>query len=182
MEAEDRSSMTTDYPTQYIDKFLAAADPLTSPAVLRFIYAENSSELNQSLAKNPSLPQEIIEAMISGYGYSHMWLLPNPLLTFKQAREITMSMVDGCQKQLEACETITDMFDFLVNAGGFEGRTDGFASLLLCSPLVSENDFLRRVEMYEEELIHSIIFADSRYDVNSMDITLVEGIDDFEAM
>lgn len=182
MENEN-GSRVMEYPTRQVDKLRAARDPLTPVDFLCRLYAEDSIELNRSLAMNLSLPRDIVEGMM-GHRTS-AWLLLNPLLTFTQAQKIIRRAFWSTSKELKTCKTIIEMFDFLICAEdemlSNSTRSESL-SLLLRSPFVSTKEFRARAELYEDCLSHMIIFADARYDVNSMDITLVEDLEDFEGI
>jgi hypothetical protein len=163
------------YPSKQIGKLLAARDPLTPVAILRRIYAENFSDLDHSLTTNLSLPLDIVEDMITRTSSVPCYaLLLSPLATFKQARDIAKKTVMSASEELEACETVIEMFDLLTNIEDPSGWKSEFLSSLLCSPLVSTDDFKKRVELHEEMLARTIIFADARYDVNSIDLDLLK--------
>jgi hypothetical protein len=171
-----------EYPTNQTDKLRAARDPLTPAGFLHRFYAEDSVELNRSLAMNFSLPSDIIEDMIV-HGTS-AWLFLNPLLTFAQVQKIVRKKFWNTSRELKKCKTVIEMFDLLIctEDWDFSSIRSEPLSLLLRSPLVGTEEFRERAELYEKRLFHMIIFADARYDVNSMDITLVEDLEDFEGI
>jgi len=169
----------TEYPENDADKIAAAFDPLTSVDVLRRLYAENVYDLNSALARNSSLPIDILAELLKKKDSDSSWLLLHSSTTFEQIRYLVKMVAYEDRKAVQACETVVELFDLLIQ---IEGYPSDFLSMLLCSPLVGREDFIIRAEFYEDFLVHWIIFADERFDVNSMDITLVEGLIDLEAI
>ena len=170
-----------DYPEKIAYRSAAALDPLTPVSILRNLYAEGTYQLTSCLARNSALPLDIIADMLANKAEGSDWLLLNPSTTFDQALYIT-KLTYPENEVIESCKTVIELFDSLISMEDERPSLAWFLALVLRSPLVSEKEFKERAEFYEEELNHWLLFADSRFDVNSMDITLVEGSSDLEAI
>ena len=189
--------MITDHvavPISRTDLECASRDPLSSPALLRRLYYDYKKQDGSSfrdyhlsnLARNPSLPSDIfvpllvdledVEERFFSYPMSVEMLssfFSNPLTTFEQVLGIVCNSANlrdlvGLEG-LRSCKTVIEVFDRLVPLFGFRHKV--FLSRLLCSPLISREDFRSRIVDYEVKLKldNWIIYSSSRFVPNDAD-------------
>jgi hypothetical protein len=166
-------------PTGSNDLMSAANDPLTPPAVLWQIFDDHNSHdvLGMTecyslaeLAFNPALPVDLFsillvklkqaEDMLSvapmppmAYDFLSNFFL-SPLTTFEQVLSIVCDSANlrdivGLE-ELRSSRTVVELFDGLRPLLDF--RHKYFMSMLLCSPLVSGEDFRARIDFKEQPL------------------------------
>ena len=172
----------------------ASLDPLSSPDLLRELFYDCKKEDGFSfydyhlsnLARNPSLPSDIFTPLLVGLEKmeSKPSLKPmsldivsnfffNPLTTFEQVLGIVCNSANlrdlAGLEALRSCKTVIEIFDRLVPLFSF--RHKFFLSKLLCSPLVSEEDFRSRItdEEVKLKLNNWNIYSSSRFVPNDVD-------------
>ena len=168
------SGMTVDnivIPDEFFDVRRAASDPLTHPSILRKIFTmagtfdglDGHPVYLSDLAGNPAVPRDLFDSLLEK---AHIfggicadktfameifsYFFSNPLITFKQVLSIVYSIdiLDGDSEnptELSSCETVVEVFDKLILTE-ISTRSKSFLTKLLCSPLVSDEDFKFRVE------------------------------------
>jgi len=176
-------------PVERYDMDSAAADPLSSPALLSRLFHDYESQDKtepyplhfSALARNPSLSPQIFAALLVklqeyedsfDVNLAYMddvrsYFFLNPLTTFEQVLSIVISsktlrtVVEDVN--FEGCRTVVEIFDKLVPL--VEVRSNYFLSRLLCSPLVSVEDFRIRLatESIQRRLDNWIVFSSSHF-------------------
>jgi hypothetical protein len=158
-------------PDEFYDIRAAAADPLTHPSLLRKIFAmgNNLVDLDEfpvylsDLSSNPALPQDIFDSLLDKVQVLgdrfldktlameiFSYFFSNPLTTFEQELSaICISKIFDedleSPAELSSCKTVVEVFDKLILVVKPK-RSNSFLTKLLCSPLVSDEDFKFRVE------------------------------------
>ena len=155
-------------PLSIYDLEQAPSDPLTPVALLRELYREKHSFVDQYLVQNPSLPLDIFEEIAEKN--SGIQLLTSPHLkeehflrivenTFDTEKEF--GVVNASKiKNMRAIE----FFDLLVT---FRLPTI-VNTIFLCHALVSDEDFYDRVNRHRKKLDDRVLFEHSRFDVNAL--------------
>lgn len=182
-------------PRRGTEREYASRDPLSSPALLEKLYDDFSEKgiwdiypehYLSDLATNPSLPPCVFIALfekLKEYGVAHAkassnpdvlsYFFVNPLTTFKQVINISQYFnnlnhwVDPLA--LDKCETVIELFDTLVISG--QAKYSVFFSNLLCSPLVSAEDFMIRARNanFKHALLQLTVRSDPRFVLTSLD-------------
>ena len=175
-------------PISRTDLERASRDPLSSPTLLRRLYYDYRKNDDttfhnyhlSNLANNPSLPSDVlvplllslkeIEDKFSNKPMSLDMLsnfFSNPSTTFEQVLDIVcnstiLNDISGV-KQLKSSKTVIEVFDRL--APLLKIKHQAFFSRLLCSPLISDQDFKLRIldEKFKDKLDSWIIYASSRF-------------------
>jgi hypothetical protein len=175
-------------PMSRANRAYASLDPLSSAALLSRLYYDYAGEETSgaylyhlsNLARNPSLPPEVCSALFTnlmGYESSgpkqtpHLAALScffvNPSTTFEQVLSIVRYANElnhfVSVEELETCKSVIDIFDKMMIFA--TGRHRIFFSNLLCSPMVSDEDFISRVRNtdFQNKLIYSTVYADPRF-------------------
>lgn len=156
-------------PVTFYDIEAAAADPLTSQVVLRNLFYNPSVELQpnayssylSSLARNPSCPSDIFAGLLAKtetYGDTFTdqsiardvlsCFFASPLVTFEQILNIVCSTSRFSNtiklSELQSCESVIEIFDKMILSEPLENSF--FLTRMLCTPLISDEDFKSRVE------------------------------------
>ena len=177
----------------------AAGDPLTSPSMLWRIFREydrgdDSIALDyirlSSLVSNPALSSDMFAALLiklkrgedkhcseprlsMSYDFLSDFFI-NPLTTFEQILDIVINSVNlkgiAGLEDLRAVKTVVELFDGLRPLLKYQHRE--FLSKLLCSPLISDEDFHARIWLEEDGLPKLglwTIFSNQRFIPSAVD-------------
>lgn len=154
-------------PTTNHEKYYAANDPLTAEYVLRDLYSKN---YYTTLARNPSLPIDLLNKLIYEskgiYGFSASNLFYNSSVTLEQVLFLIKNEIGFTPDWMHKDLTVVEAFDAMVLNSQFCGGT--FMPDLLCSPLVSLEDFRKRAESFQGFVEKQRVYSDSRFDVDNL--------------
>ena len=192
-------------PMSRVNRAYASLDPLSSPALLSRLYYDYAGEETSgaylyhlsNLARNPSLPSDVFSALFAklmGYESSEPKQAPqlaalscffvSPLVTFEQVLSIVRYANElnhfVSVEELETCKTVIEIFDKIMIFA--TGRHRIFFSNLLCSPMVSAEDFISRVRniAFQNKLIYSTVYADYRFVPNAFEYVFASKFVDSE--
>jgi len=168
----------------------ASADPMSSPALLSRLFRDYENQDKHApypshfsaLARNPSLPPQIFTALVTKleeYEDTYVDVLSyfffNPSITFEQVLSIVMTAQSlkyiTRDVNFEQCSTVVEIFDELLPLAGLQSIYA--LSRLLCSPLVTVEDFRLRIEKEivkpKPKLDNWIVFSSSHFIPTSND-------------
>ena len=160
--------MGDSYPQTTTNMARAAADPLTSPEILWYLYSANQLKVTEILSKRPSLPPDLLAALMTRPLFSRggHWLTRD--ISFEEVCDIVADLQLLNESEIGECSTAIELFDFLVNNYELDNIPPNQLTNLLCNPVASISDFRSRAALYSGYLMPNMLLRDSRFDVSSI--------------
>ena len=169
---------TGEYPADIMGEYRAAIDPLTPAPLLYEIFARDMTDLPY----NNGLPLDLFKKVWKALRdndiadmreFSVSSLFPNRITTSEYIFTMIADQKLLDDEELNSCTKVIEIFDKLVERQARGGEEYNLSSIaitnLLCSPLISVEDFRNRAERHQD-ILHAHVYSDSRFELKSESI------------